>query len=138
MTKIEAIFGGVLLLFVVGAISLVAFDRMGMPTMGQGAGARNVTRASTIVLNEDNEPSVFSGNFNQDVCTCYENGFSTGGQQLPIQSVQYKSGYSSCRSALGVAGGEAWTQGWALGQKGKLTQRSCKIYLKRLAVAKIK
>ena len=135
MTRIEAIFGGVLLLFVIGAMSFVFFERTGGVSLGKDTG-KEKTRVVAAAAEEEFEPAVFTGDYTEDMCSCFEQGFSWGGKNLSIQSVQYKSGYASCRTALGVDGGNAWTSGWALGEEGKITQRNCRLYLKRVALNK--
>jgi hypothetical protein len=139
MTRVEAIFGGVLLLAVIAAASFALFSKGGLPGFGAGNSSIVAGKKSPytpVALNPGAEAgvelAVFTGDRKQDVCTCYENGFAYGNQKLSVQSVEYKSGYSSCRTAAGPDGGHAWTEGWDKGQAGKLAQRSCKIYLKRI------
>ncbi|MGV6801987.1 MAG: hypothetical protein ACWA5L_08725 [bacterium] len=126
MTKIEAIFGGILMLAIVMAFAFTAFQK-GLFKRGAGS-----VTAVTIAAEKDREPRVFTGDLKTDLCTCYETAFNNGANGFSLQSVEYKSGYASCRASAGVMGGDAWTQGWQLGSERKVAQRSCRLYLNGL------
>ncbi len=135
MTKIEAIFGGVLLLAVVAAASFAMFQS-GIPSLGS-ADSRLVSRDGEANL------GIFTGDYGDDMCTCYESGYQDGSEYGNVKadvlysiddSIHYKAGYSACRSAVGMQGGTAWTEGWASGEASLRTQRKCAFYLKRLNI----
>ncbi|MCI5044517.1 MAG: hypothetical protein MRY72_07440 [Aquisalinus sp.] len=134
MTKIEAIFGGVLLLAIVAAASFAVFQN-GLPSIGTPA----------VALLEDGEanPAVFTGAYRDDMCTCYESGYqygsehgnSLGNPDYSIDnSVHYKAGFTACRTAVGFEGSSAWSEGWRKGEEGIRTQRRCNFYLKSLNI----
>ena len=135
MTKIEAIFGGVLLLAIVAAASFAVFQN-GLPTIGS-PGAK--------LLKDDGaaNPAVFTGAYRDDMCTCYESGYQYGaehGNKIDNpdysidNSVHYKAGFTACRTAVGFEGSTAWSDGWSKGEEGLRTQRRCNFYLKSLNI----
>lgn len=131
MTRIELIFGGILVLAVIAAGSLVLFQNgFSLPAVGgQGGSAYARTPAGA-----DSDPTVFTGVREADLCTCYETGFVRGSESGDIESVAYRGGFSSCRAQLGADGGNAWTEGWINGVDNRLSQRSCRFYLKRVSL----
>ncbi len=132
MSRIEAIFGGILVLAVVAAISFTALSNGGF---GGKPGTRVI--AGDIQGNlADADQSVFALDNDSALCGCYERGFAVSTNGYGLQSVEYQSGFSACRQSLGRQGGEAWSTGWTKGQEGKLSQRSCKFYLNSLKLSK--
>jgi len=137
MTRIEVIFGGILVLAVIAAGSLVLFQN-GFQFVSIGAGQSGSAYARTPAANAA-EPAVFTGIRETDLCTCYETGFargseSGGSENGSIESVAYRGGFTSCRAELGAEGGNAWTEGWINGADNRLSQRSCRIYMKRVSL----
>lgn len=126
MSRIEVIFGGILVLAVIAAGSFVLFQNgFSFPSINSAP-----TRAAHAAPADD---AVFTGVRETDLCTCYETGFQKGTERLSIESVDYRGGYSSCRAELGPEGGEAWTEGWTNGASNKLAQRSCRLFLKKVS-----
>lgn len=125
MTRIEALFGGILGLAIIAALAFTML-KSGVSGGGQTGGSSTVS-----TIEEAGEAPIFVGDLKTDICTCYEKAFSRGMamSSADLQSVSYKSGYSVCREAASVQGGNAWTEGWLLGSQGKLAQRSCRLYV---------
>ncbi len=135
MSRIEAIFGGILVLAVVAAISFTALSNGALGGFGGKPGTRVI--AGDIQGNlADADQSVFALDNDSALCGCYERGFAVSTNGYGLQSVEYQSGFSACRQSLGRQGGEAWSTGWTKGQEGKLSQRSCKFYLNSLKLSK--
>ncbi len=135
MTKIEAIFGGVLLLAIVAAASFAVFQN-GLPSIGTSA-------ATLLEADGEANPAVFTGAYRDDMCTCYESGYEYGAQHgnkldradySIDNSVHYKAGFTACRTAVGFEGSTAWSEGWRKGEDGVRTQRRCNFYLKSLNI----
>lgn len=135
MTRIEAIFGGVLVLAVVAALAFAVFQS-GLPSFG---------KSDVGLITEDGQadPSVFNGVYRDDMCTCYESGYQYGATHgnlanSPVysidDSIHYKAGFSACRTAVGTEGGRAWSEGWTNGEDQVRTQRRCNFYLKSLNI----
>lgn len=118
MKNIEAIFGGVLALVVLGAaIFMVA---------GNGWTPRpNPTPNPT--LPDASGPIVDAGGGNI-FCQCYDQGFSLAGKDVGVLSSQYRTGFESCRALGGSQGGEYWTAGWNARLSAKPFQASCRAY----------
>lgn len=132
MTRIEVIFGGILVLAVIAAGSLVLFQNgFQLPSIGASQPGSAYARTPA---QDSADPTVFTGVRETDLCTCYETGFARGSESGDIESVAYRGGFSSCRAELGADGGNAWTEGWINGADNRLTQRSCRLYMKRLAL----
>ncbi|GGD15441.1 hypothetical protein [Aquisalinus flavus] len=132
MSRIEVIFGGILVLAVIAAGSLVLFQNgFALPSLAPGQGGSAYARTATPTMSE---PAVFTGLRETDLCTCYETGFVRGNESGDIESVAYRGGFSSCRAELGAEGGNAWTEGWINGVDNRLSQRSCRFYMKRLSL----
>ncbi len=134
MSKIEAIFGGILLLAVVAAISFTLLDKGGLPSFGKKPGTAIVNGRAATGLTPASQQANVTLDPDNAICGCYERAFEQAHAGNRLDSVAYKSGYSACRKAAGPAGGEAWTYGWSKGEEGKLTQRSCRFYLNALKV----
>lgn len=137
MTRIEVIFGGILVLAVIAAGSLVLFQNgFHLPSIGAGQSGSAYARTPAA---DSSDPTVFTGVRETDLCTCYETGFvrgseSGGSESGDIESVAYRGGFSSCRAQLGADGGDAWTEGWINGADNRLSQRSCRLYMKRVSL----
>ena len=131
ITNIEKIFGGILLLAVIASGAFLV-AKQGLPEFGGPSTA-------TASVTEEVNPAIFSGNYKQDMCTCYELGFSRGqtfaksnadnGASID-ETPAFKIGYSACRAAAGLEGGSAWSDGWGKGTKNLKSQRKCSFYLK--------
>jgi hypothetical protein len=112
--KIEAIFGGVLALFVlaVAAYALLTARLPGPP--GPPA------------------PPPPGGVFDADagLCQCFDEGFKLAGSNVGVMSSQYRTGFEQCRAILGPTGGDAWTAGWNARVSAKPFESSCRSWLR--------
>ena len=123
MGKTESIFAGILVVAIVLAVVLVLFrNDGGASPIGPGGDsyAGSPTSSSGYVA--------FTGNDEQDLCTCYEQAYAYGNSPRSIESLEYKGGFSACSQRLGRDGGNAWTWGWANGQQAPSTPRTCRGY----------
>ncbi|MEX0645400.1 MAG: hypothetical protein WD076_08815 [Parvularculaceae bacterium] len=124
--RIEAIFGGILALFIL-AVAILAilpaarggYDR----TYADGASGPS----AEFVAGDD--PS-------QLLCECFNEGFRVAGAGVGVMSSEYRTGFEYCRSALssrgyGTRGGDAWTAGWNARMSGEAYASSCKNWLRR-------
>ncbi len=126
MMKIEAIFGGVLALFVLAVVVYM----LGTSKFPQSGGGRGVSysESSTTV------PTIrVSSNGSDGVCQCYDDAFKLAGSDVGVMSAQYRTGFEQCRALLGVEGGDAWTAGWNARLSAKAYEASCRSYRKRKA-----
>ena len=117
--KIEALFGGVLALVVLGiaiyAVANTSFDRTG------GVAKPKSTIAAPVL-------TAASG---QDlICECYNDAFELAGK-VKVLSPQYRTGFEQCRARAGVDGGDAWTEGWNARRNSKPYEASCRSYKRR-------
>ncbi len=119
MMKIEAVFGGILALFVLAVAAYAIFSVNGRPP---------VDDTSNVVALPASSPSASSG-----VCQCFNEGFKLAGSDVGVMSSQYRTGFEQCRAVLGVEGGEAWTAGWNARLSAKPYEASCRSYLRRAA-----
>lgn len=123
LLKIEAIFGGVLALVVVGValffIATTSFDK------NQGAAPAIVTQ--TAAFGVPDSPVAAS----DLVCQCYDAGRELAGTGVSVMSSQYRFGFEQCRAIAKVAGGDAWTAGWNARLSAKPYEASCRRYKKR-------
>jgi hypothetical protein len=125
--KIEAIFGGILALFIL-AVAILAI----LPMSRGGYGGSSVSGDSASVA--------FAGGDGQSqlLCQCFEEGFRVAGTGVGVMSSDYRTGFEYCRSALssrglGTRGGDAWTAGWNARMSGEAYASSCKNWLRRSA-----
>ena len=129
--KIEAIFGGVLALLVLGiavyAVINTSFGAALGPAgdhRGGGVAAAPGGRASALSL------TAVSG---QDlICECYDDAFQLAGK-VDVLSPAYRTGFEQCRARAGVDGGEAWTAGWNSRLSARPYEASCRSYKRRKA-----
>ena len=125
--KIEALFGGVLALVVLG----VAIYAITNTTFGNTAGTvdpQPTTETPVIVAGDPVSISATSG---QDlICQCYDEAFALAGK-VKVISPEYRTGFEQCRARGGVDGGEAWTAGWNARLSAKPYEASCRAYKRR-------
>ena len=91
MMKIEAIFGGILALFV---LAVAAYAIISVNFRGSYDDAD-----SNVVVLPQTSASESSG-----LCQCFEEGFKLAGSNVGVMSSQYRTGFEQCRAVLGVAG----------------------------------
>ena len=124
--KIEAIFGGILALVVLGiavfAVANTTFGTVGGPAGGATAPAP--VGATTPTL------TALSGQ--GLICACYDEAFELAGT-ANVLSPQYRTGFEQCRARAGVDGGEAWTAGWNARLSSRPYEASCRAYKRRKA-----
>ncbi len=123
--KIEALFGGVLALAVLGvAIYAITSTTFG----GAGAGASQTTVAATAT---SATPSLSASATGQDlICECYDEAFALAGK-VAVISPEYRTGFEQCRARGGVDGGDAWTAGWNARLSAKPYEASCRAYKRK-------
>ncbi len=127
MSKIEAIFGFVLALVVLG-IAAFAVMNTSFPSDSGGAAGRpaaNTTYSGTVT------PPVLAAASGQDlICECYDAGFALAGK-VDVTSPEYRTGFQQCRARGGVDAGDAWTAGWNARLSGRPYEASCRAYKRR-------
>jgi len=118
--KIEALFGGVLALVVLGiAVYAVANTSFGSSGPGNGRAISSTASNSTPII---------SASAGQDlICECYNDAFDLAGK-VKVISPQYRTGFEQCRARGGVDGGDAWTAGWNARLSAKPYEASCRAY----------
>ena len=125
MMRIEAIFGGILAVLVLGvavyALATTQFSG-GKSSNGGNAGFGEVSTVSTL------RPAATES---EGVCSCYNEAFKLAGSDVSVTSAQYRTGFEQCRTLLGVEGGDAWTAGWNSRLSAKPYESSCRSYRKR-------
>lgn len=121
MRGIEAIFGGILALVVLGAAIFL------ISTAKFGGGFS--TPPGPVVAAPQTGPVPASA---EDVfCQCYDQAFALAGEDVGVMSSQYRTGFESCRAVGGAKGGEAWTAGWNARVSSAPFQASCRGWLRR-------
>ncbi|HBK93225.1 MAG TPA: hypothetical protein DDZ68_16305, partial [Parvularcula sp.] len=89
MKNIEAIFGGVLALVVLGAaIFMVA---------GNGGWNSRPTPLPGPTAGTDSGPIV-DASAGDVLCQCFDQGFHLAGKDVGVMSSQYRTGFESCRA----------------------------------------
>ncbi len=124
MKGIEAIFGGILALVVLGAALYMISDAN---FLGRGRGSQTPPVITPPTTGTDSGGYV-SG---EDVlCQCFDQAFDLAGEDVGVMSSQYRTGFESCRAVAGAQGGDAWTAGWNARISSKPFQASCSAYLR--------
>lgn len=129
MRNIEAIFGGVLALVVLGVAVFAVMNTTFTGTSGGGSGdGAKVTVTNTGSGSAMTPTLVSSG---QDlICECYDAAFQLAGK-VQVISPEYRTGFQQCRARGGVDGGDAWTAGWNARLSAKPYEASCRSYKRR-------
>lgn len=124
--KIEALFGGLLALAVLGvAIYALATTEFG----DVGGGAPTSTPITTTPVNAT-VPTITATAGQDLICECYDDAFAQAAKS-DVLSPEYRTGFEQCRARGGVDGGEAWTAGWNARLNGRPYEASCKAYKRR-------
>jgi len=124
MKSVEAIFGGILALIVLGAAIF-------MLAGGQwGGGTTPAPTGPVIGTPSPGGPSVPAAG-NDVLCQCFDQAFDLAGENVDVMSSQYRTGFESCRAVAGARGGDAWTAGWNARVSSKPFQASCSAWLRR-------
>lgn len=119
--RIEAIFGGILVLFVlvVAAYAIITGGKRGPITIDPVSGGTTVATPVT--------PSARDG----ALCSCFSEGFNLAGSNVGVMSAQYRTGFEVCRSQLGEEGGCAFTAGWNARISHRPFEANCRSFLKQ-------
>ena len=122
--QIEAIFGGILVLLVMG----VVFYAIANTTFGNTS---NPTKP-VITTTSAGQPVTFASTAGQDlICECYDKAFDLAAK-AKVLSPDYRTGFEQCRARGGVDGGDAWTAGWNARLSAKPYEASCRAYKRKL------
>lgn len=122
--KVEALFGGVLALVVLG-VALYAIAN----TSFSGAGP--AAPQTPVVTVSGDAPVLTADAAGQDlICECYDTAFDLAGK-VDVISPEYRTGFEQCRARGGVDGGDAWTAGWNARLSAKPYEASCRAYKRR-------
>ncbi|MDZ7629416.1 MAG: hypothetical protein U5J99_13530 [Parvularculaceae bacterium] len=120
MKNIEAVFGGILALVVLGAaIFMVAGN-------GFNGGPTPLPGPKPPYSGDDGQlVDIGAGDVS---CQCYDQGFALAGKNVDVLSSQYRTGFESCRAIGGAEAGDYWTAGWNARLSAKPFQASCRSY----------
>ena len=135
--QVEAIFGGVIVLLVVGVVLFaVANTKLGTGAgnilASANGGATSVGPASDGVVRPKARAISFNASGGQDlICECYDKAFSLASKK-DVLSPDYRTGFVQCRARGGVDGGNAWTSGWQARKSARPYESSCRAYKKSL------
>lgn len=121
--KIEAIFGGILALLILGVAGFVivntSFDGPKNTSPAVIASPSSAAASAPDLLEASDL-----------ICQCYDQGRELAGTGVGVMSSQYRSGFEQCRAVKGVKGGDAWTAGWNARLSAKPYEASCRRYKK--------
>lgn len=121
---VEALFGGVLALVVLGvAIYAVANTDFGGRDL-DGASSPAVTTMGKDV------PIIRARAGRSLVCECYHDAFSLAGDVNSV-SPQFRTGFEQCRARAGQDGSDAWMAGWHARENARPYEASCKSYKRK-------
>lgn len=127
MRNIEAIFGGVLALVVLG----VALYAVMNTSFSSGANVETAPAATEVSYSPSAPTPTIMASAGQDlVCECYDAAFSLA-SQTDVLSPEYRTGFQQCRARGGVDAGDAWTAGWNARLSGRPYEASCRSYKRR-------
>lgn len=127
MRNIEAIFGGILALVVLG----VAFFAVMNTSFPSDEGGGGPAPADEMAYSGSATTPTLAAASGQDlICECYDAGFELAGE-VDVLSPQYRTGFQQCRARGGVDGGDAWTAGWNARLSGRPYEASCRSYKRR-------
>jgi hypothetical protein len=126
MRNIEAIFGGVLALVVLG---VALFAVMNTSFTGSGGGAAN-PGTDVNYSGSDMTPTLTAVSGQDLICECYDAAFQLAGK-VDVISPEYRTGFQQCRARGGVDGGDAWTAGWNARLSARPYEASCRSYKRR-------
>lgn len=130
--NIEAIFGGILALVVLGvavyAITSTSFGTPGIgPIGGNNGGGSNI---ETVAANGSG-PAIRASAAQDLVCECYDKAFDLAAK-VGVLSPEYRTGFEQCRARGGINGGDAWTAGWNARLSSRPYESSCRSYKRRI------
>lgn len=129
--NVEAVFGGILALVVIGvamyAVTDTTFGGVSVPKPGPSTPATTTTASVPI---NSSAPRISSVAGQDLVCECYNDAFDLAGK-VKVLSPDYRTGFEQCRARGGVDGGDAWTAGWNARLSSKPFESSCRSYKRR-------
>lgn len=130
--NIEAIFGGILALVVLGVAFFAIADTTFTPRLPGGNTGAGVGAPGSSAVSTTSSAPAFSAASGQDlVCECYDKAFDLAGRAR-VLSPEYRTGFEQCRARGGVDGGDAWTAGWNARLSSRPYEASCRAYKRRL------
>ena len=122
--NIEAVFGGLLALIVLGvAAYAIATTSFGA---AQGGGVISAPAHGGAA------PTLTATSGQDLICECYDQAFELAGK-AKVVSPEYRTGFEQCRARAGVSGGDAWTAGWNARLSARPYEASCRAYKRRNA-----
>lgn len=124
MRSVEAIFGGILALLVLGA----AVFMLAGGEWGRGGGQ---TSTGPVVIGQPTDGSTTIATGTDVLCQCFNQAYDLAGESVDVMSSQYRTGFESCRAVGGPKGGDAWTAGWNARLSSRSFQASCSAWLRR-------
>jgi len=119
--RIEAVFGGILVLFVlaIAAYAIITGGNRRPVTIDPIGGG---TTVATPVTASDRDGAL---------CGCFSEGFNLAGSNVCVMSAQYRTGFEVCRTQLGEEGGCAFTAGWNARISSRPFEANCRSFLKK-------
>ena len=124
--RVEAIFGGLLALVVLGvALYSVANTNFGGPLGGGSTGGNSVVPSANAAT-----PTLTATSGQDLICQCYDEAFALAGK-VKVISPEYRTGFEQCRARGGVDGGDAWTAGWNARLSARPYEASCRAYKRK-------
>ncbi len=128
MRSVEAIFGGVLALVVLG-VALFAVMNTSFST-GSGGTAAPAAASNGSYSGAATVPTLTAASGQDLVCECYDAAFQLAGK-ADVLSPEYRTGFQQCRARGGVDAGDAWTAGWNARLSAVPYEASCRSYKRR-------
>ncbi len=127
MRNVEAVFGGILALIVLGAaIFMVGGGDWG----GDWGGGQAQTPTTPAIVTPTTGAGSSAPTSAEDVyCQCFDQAYDLARNGSTLSS-EYRAGFESCRAVAGVKGGDAWTAGWNARLSSKPFQANCRAFLR--------
>ncbi len=122
-SRIEAIFGGILVLFVIVAavVAILSFPNRGAKPKAVADAGDPIAQIQEQLA--DDKPGRL-------ICKCYDAGFTLAGTNVSVLSSEYRTGYEQCRALGAQQGASAWTDGWNARLSAKPYEASCRSYIR--------
>jgi hypothetical protein len=118
--KIEAVFGGILALFVL-AVAAYAI----LTGSGRNGGGGDYGREP------GSETGASGGGGGESLCGCFDDGFKLAESHVGVMSAQYRTGFEYCRARLGEPGSCAFTAGWNAALSSRPFEATCRAAIRR-------
>lgn len=123
MRNVEAVFGGILALIVLGAAIFMVVG-------GDWGRAPTSTPTTATIITPTTVAGASAPTSAEDVyCQCFDDAFDLA-READILSSEYRAGFENCRAVAGIRGGEAWTAGWNARASSKPFQANCRAWLR--------